>query len=266
MWSQVEILKSHIREGNDTAAETSYQKLLTSFSAQPTLATEICRAADTYLSKARTDKAAELYQYVLDHWPGNEQLLWAEAGKAKLYIVLGDEAAAKNAIDNLIAKYNDHPDLLKTIINFGAHYWNQAFFEEANGSQAKAKDYFRKAINEYKRIITQLPESPQTTAQAYLMSGFCYHQLGEFENAVENFREVVDNWPEYERADRAWFRMAQCLNELANSRRIPKEDAAVLIKYACQRVLTDYPDSVMVHVSLRLKEYWASIANKGESK
>jgi tetratricopeptide (TPR) repeat protein len=185
---------------------------------------------------------------------------------AKLDIVLGDDAAAKTAIDNLIIEYISHPDLPNTILNFGAHYWNQAFLEEANENQAKAKDCYRKAINEYKRIINQLPESPQTTAQAYFMSGFCHKRLGEFEEAVEYFREVVDNWPDYERADRAWFRMAQCLHELATSKSIPEADAAILIQYACQRVLTDYPDSVIVSVALRIKEYWASIANKGESK
>ena len=48
MWSQVEIVQSHIRDGDDVAADAAYNKLLNTFSKQPTLPKEIYQLAQRF--------------------------------------------------------------------------------------------------------------------------------------------------------------------------------------------------------------------------
>jgi TolA-binding protein len=268
MWSQMGLAISNIVLGDDLSAEAAIGKLLTDFPNEMGIQQAISSIAGQYNRLHGSEKAEQVYQSAIEaltKWPESEGQIWSRVAVVVSSIALGNDVGP-DAGSDLLADFTDHPDLAEAVGLIAEGHWNQAFFEEAEGRQAKAKDCYRKAIAECERIITQLPESPQTTAQAYFMRGFCHKRLGEFEEAFEYFREVADNWPDYERADRAWFRMAQCLNELATSKRIPESDAAVLIQHACQKVIADYPDSVMADASLRLKEYWASISNKGESK
>jgi len=55
MWSQVELVYSHIRDGNDVAANAAFEKLMAAFSEQPTLPKEIYQVGD--------EQAKALYCY-----------------------------------------------------------------------------------------------------------------------------------------------------------------------------------------------------------
>ena len=46
MWSQSEVAKFHIRDGNESAATEAVNKLLMDFAKHPTLATSICQVGD----------------------------------------------------------------------------------------------------------------------------------------------------------------------------------------------------------------------------
>ena len=197
MWSQVEIVKSHIRDGNDPAADTSYQKLLTAFSAQPTLATEICRVADTYLNAARTDKARELFECILDNWADSEEVIHARAGLVRLSIAAGEDANARAEIDRLIADFADHPGLAEAVSLIAQGYWGKALFEERQGLDAEANEHYRKALTECERIIQELPEIPDTTAWAHHRAAECYRHFGQHQKTIDYYQKIVDNWPEY---------------------------------------------------------------------
>ena len=265
MWSQSEIVDFHIRDGNDTAADAAYDKLIEVFSGQPTIPKEIHQIADVYSRAERYDKGSQLYQYVIDNWPKTSHELWAKAGMARLKINTGDDQAAKVILDELIVDFNGYPELPQEIFIIGEQYYNKAFWHENKGQKDEAKDYFRKTITVWERIITELPES-SITPQAYYIAGRCYESLGEYEQAIYYFEIVVDNWPDYERAWNAQFMIARGFDKLASSGQIEKSDASAQIYGACEKLFTNYPDCMAIKAAENLLEYWDFIIDSGEVK
>jgi hypothetical protein len=50
--------------------------------------------------------------------------------------------------------------------------------------------------------------------------------------------------------------IARCFDRLARSGAIPKEDAAPIIRNACEKLITDYPDSMAVKAAINLLKRW----------
>ncbi|KPL21578.1 MAG: hypothetical protein AMJ75_09695, partial [Phycisphaerae bacterium SM1_79] len=108
----------------------------------------------------------------------------------------------------------------------------------------------------WQRIITDLPPS-FFTPQAYHFSAVCYRRMGKYEKAIELYQVVVDNWPNFQYAWVAHFRIAECYEKLESLGRIPTEDAAVQIRHACQQILTNYPDCMGVGAARNLLKRWS---------
>jgi tetratricopeptide (TPR) repeat protein len=339
MWSKVEIVKSYIRDANDAAADEAFDKLLAEFSGQPTLPKEIYQIVDEYAMAGKYDKADQIYQHVLDNWPEAEQdglehigvaeinvlsliesgndtaakealdsligdfnehpnLAWTLDGIAGRYekflkhnearsiyrkiatdfnetdyaltaqkklaileIKAGDEVAAQAALDILIADFNEYHDSPEAVFVVGEQYYNWAFQCEKAKLSAKATDKFQKAIAVWQRIITDLSSS-SITPQAYYMSARCYERIGKYENAIDYYSIVVDNWPDYEFAWNAQFLIGRCFDKLARAGTISKVDAAPLIREACEKLITNYPDSMAVNAAINLLKRWESVNSK----
>lgn len=283
MWSQVEVVKYHVRDGNEPAAEAAYKKLISNFSNQSALAASISQIGDTYCTAGNYDKANELYQYVFKHWPQNEQLLWAKAGLAGQDIAQGNDDKAYKAIDSLIAEYKDDPNLPKAIFLIGEQSWSQALVERRKSKQItdpnnritsngipelndKAKDYLTKAHTVWERIIKELP-STTITAQAYHMSAECYRLLGQNQQAINYYQEVVNSWPDYESAFHCQYMIGRIYKNLKRADIIPESDANLLIKDAYEQLAANYPDCPPAGAALRwLDNYKEMIRQKELSK
>jgi tetratricopeptide (TPR) repeat protein len=148
------------------------------------------------------------------------------------------------------------------VFSIGEQYWEQAFSERRQAGRGqnlndKSIEYFTKALAVWERIIRALPSSV-ATMEAYFLSAECYYRLGQYEKAIEYYQKVVDNWPYYEYAWHAQFLIARCLEELENSGRISKEEAAIQIIHACERLFSDYPDCRAVEAARDLLVRWSS--------
>jgi outer membrane protein assembly factor BamD len=258
VWAQADLIKSYLALGDDPNAEAAVDKLLTEFAHNKHIARAIHDTAWEYRKSGNYGKANELDQYVIDHWPADEQVMWAKMDMAKTDILLGNDTAVEKTIDILIADFNDHPELPQAIFRIGEEYYNKAFVKENEGQQAESKDYFRKALAIWERIIKELPQFT-ITPQAYNFSAGCYESLGEYEKAIEYYQVVVDTWPNYEYAWNAQFLIARCYEKLASSGQMPTADAAVQICRACDKVLANYPDCMAVEAARNLLNRWNSV-------
>jgi len=267
MWSQVEIIKSHIRDANEPAADAAFNKLLAVFSQQPTISKEIYEVANAYSKAGRYEKANRLYKHVVEHWPGSTGEMWAKMDLAKTDIGLGNYTAADKTIDILIADFNDNPELPTAIFMLGEEYYNLAFRHENEGRDTEAKEHFRKALAIWERIVTELPESDATaTAHAYYFSAGCYRKLGKYEKAVEHFQTVVDTWPNYQYAWSAQCLIGECYEKLRDSGAISEAEANPLIEQAYQAVIEKYPDCSLVgHACLKLGDMYLQKGSRDEA-
>ena len=266
MWSQVEIVYFHIRDGNDAAADDAFDKLLTAFADQPTLPKEIYQVGDQYAKARKYDKAAALYQHVIANWPGTEYEMWARTGNVRIDILAGNQTAVEPAIDTLIADFNDNPDLPTAIFMLGEQYYNKAFQFENESREAEAKEHFRKAIAIWERIIQELPVNEPHTAHAHYFSAVCYRRLGNYEKAVERFQKVVTDWPNYQYAWSAQCLIGECYEKLGDSGKIPKSEAEPEIEKAYYAVIEKYPDCCLVsHAGLKLGELYSQRGQQTEA-
>jgi TolA-binding protein len=268
LWSQVGLAIANIRLGDDNAGWAGIETLVTEFSGDKNIAQGIQEIAQQYHRLGNYEKGQKIHQYVADVLSTrgkNERTIGSQAALAASYVALGRDAEALRAIDNLIADFSDDPDLPVVLWRAADAHYDQAFRYESQGLDAKAKEYFAKVISLGERIRQQLtPSTP--AAEAWYFSGECYYRLGQYEKAIEYYEQVVGNWPDYERADQALFRTAQCFNELATSEHLPQADAGEIIQKICGRLPNDYPDSKMVSVAQSLSKYWESANRTGESK
>jgi tetratricopeptide (TPR) repeat protein len=264
MWSQVEIIFSHIRDANEPAANAAFDELLTIFSDQPTLSKEVYQVAHRYRRSGNDQKAYHLYQYLIERWSSVGDLNSRKV-VVMSYISLGDDAGAQTAIEVLTKDFKNDPNLSLALWQAAEAYYNEAFKYAKEDRDERAKEYFSNVIKIGKEFIEKSPDSA-TAAEAHHILAICYERLGEYIKAIEHYQTVVDRWPEDKHSANAQFLVAHCLNELAISGLIPKSDASSLIQDACGRLLVQYPNSSMVDAADDFIKYWESLSETGESK
>lgn len=115
VWSQADLIKSYVAEGNDVAADAAVEKLFTTYSGHKDTSEAVYEIARKYYDLEKYEKAGQLYQYVIDKWPNSEQMILAKAGVAKSNILLGNEAAAQAELEKLIVDFNDRAHLPQAI-------------------------------------------------------------------------------------------------------------------------------------------------------
>jgi len=243
--SQADIAACNIRLGDAAAAEAAIEKLLAEFSESELVAEAVHNIVDEYLSLQQYEKARQLCQYVLENRHSSEDAVWLQAGLAISYNGLGDDMNAQVAIDNLLADFNDHPDLPYALFQVGEQYAVKATDLKKQGLETEAKEFFRKAVSVWERVIQEFPDC-DTVPRAYYCSAGCYElELSEYEKAIEYYQKVLDNWPyfDYRRASYAQFGIARCYQNLEKSGRISPEEASIRIIQACNNLISNYPDT-----------------------
>ncbi|MCX5637993.1 MAG: tetratricopeptide repeat protein, partial [Planctomycetota bacterium] len=176
LWSQADLIKSHLAEGNDVAAEAAVKKLLTNFNDNPLIARAVWDTGQFYRESKKYEKANELYQHVVKTWPKAEHALWAQADLIKSYLALGDDTAANTAVDRLLTNFNDNPLIARAVWDTGQYYRELKKYEMANKL--------------YQHVVKTSPESEHALwAQADLIKS--YLALGDDPNAEVAVKKLL---------------------------------------------------------------------------
>ena len=155
MRSQVRIVRTHILRGDEAAADAAFDTLLTLFSDQPTLCKEVYKIANKFSEAKNNQKAHQLQRYLIYSWSFDEDIHSRKLVVVS-HIVLGDDEEAQVKIDNLIADFNDHPDLPEVAFAIGEKYYNKGVEFENQKLAEQAKDNFIKAIGLWQRMTKEI--------------------------------------------------------------------------------------------------------------
>jgi tetratricopeptide (TPR) repeat protein len=241
LWSGMGLAISNIHVGDYDAAWAAVEKMFNDFFEDGQMATAGCLIADEYRKLENHEKALVLYQYVVDNWPDTEHAMWSQMNLAISNTALKNEDATRAAIDELPVNFSEQPKFPSAVFQIGELYYRQAFLKEREDHHAQAKQYLQKAITKWETIITDLPESI-TTAWAYNFAADCYRRLDQHQKAVEYYRTVVDDWPDYEYAWDALFRIGRNYENRMKSGLMSKAEANPKIRAVYEQVLEQYPD------------------------
>jgi len=235
-----------IKSGNHTEAQVAIDKFVSDFLDHPASPGVLYWFAKEFEASKTYDKAKSTYQEVILRYPAAPHALKAELKVPKMDVMslieTGNDGAAETVVDSLIVDFRDHTDLPEEIFTVGEKYYNKAFKYEKQGLKAEAIACFRRALTVWEKIITQLPPSAPNTARAYNFGAVCYRRLGQHEKAIEYYQKVVDDWPDYEYAWDALFRIGRTYENLKTLGITSKIEADPEIKAAYELLLEKYPD------------------------
>jgi len=267
--SQVSIARLHITRGDDPNAEKSIDKLLLEFAEHPELTAEIREIAESYENVGSYEQAKDIYSEIIFQSPNSADARRAELDNAKVDILKlidsGDDPNVQVKLDDLIADFNDHKDLAKTVFQIGEKFYSNTNIYRRKGLEVEELDSFTQAKNTWDRIITDFPETDVTPA-AYFFSGYCCRFLGEYDRAVECYEKVASDWPDYKHAGTSHFLAARCYEQLYKTGKISREQAAPPIRQWCQQLLANYSDCPMAKAAKVYLKDWKQISNEGEEK
>ncbi|MGB2808045.1 MAG: tetratricopeptide repeat protein, partial [Sedimentisphaerales bacterium] len=197
IWSQKSLAVSNMRLGDEPNAAAAIEKLLTDYSEHKQIANAVNMLADEFIMLNRFDKARELYQYVIDHRPEDESAKRSEIDIAKTNVLSliksENNTAAQQALDTLIADFNDHPKLSQVLFSVA----EQSFY---------GRNY-QWAIKLWELIPTEPPGSYLESEIPFLLAT-CYKQLEDTPTAIKYYKQVLQKYPDGRFSHRAAYRIA----------------------------------------------------------
>jgi TolA-binding protein len=224
-------------------AEAVIAMLKDNFAGKEILGTALNGIGDIYRKALEPEMALGLYTYTLDNCSEVEVALVANVGVGLAQIYLNDDpndSQVMAVVDTLIAKFNDVARVDWGVFVIGEEYYDLASAMRKQGLKPLAERHFLKAINIWERITSELPVSEHATL-AYYYCGMAYNYTGDYEMAVQYYQAVVDQWPDYEYAWDAQFRVGECYGYLTESGKLSKTAGNAARKAAYQKVIQNYP-------------------------
>ncbi len=221
MWAQVDIVGASINSGDYAAAQTGIDNLFAGFANNEHLCDAIHSVAYRYRQSAKTAKADELDQYVLNHRPSTESAMWAQVDVINSNIDGKDYTTAQTGIDNLLARFSSNENMAN-VLHGMAYKYRQA------QKTAKADELDKYVLNHWPSSEIALwarvdiiksdadaNEQGLTTALSNadnLLTSFAneeqlvfgvlafqivdgYRELNQNEKAYQFYKKLISNWP-----------------------------------------------------------------------
>jgi len=257
-----------VEQGDVNDAEPALDEMITDFNDNPDLAETLYWMAQRYQDVNSFEMTKDIYQEILQRWPDSKysELIQIGTPAADIFSLIrsGEHDEALQALDNLIADFNDHPDLAKMVFTIGTvEYYNKALEYENQGLADQAKINFARAASVWDKITIHLPESkPVVVQHAYYFVAACCRKTGEYEKAIQYWQQLINDCPNFIYACSAQCLIGECYEKWRYSNNIPESEVNPLIEQAYKAVIEKYPDCSLVgHSCLRLAE---PLLQKGE--
>lgn len=258
IWSLRGFINESIALHDDASLDAGVKKLLSEYSTSKNLPMAILHVGRTLCTANRT-QASELFQYVIDNFPGHEQALFAKACQGHVYLRQGQDNEAETLYQTVLTRYANHPKLAEAVDLMAEGYYDRAVSQQRSvpkearqdptGPRASvpalsdsARADRAKAIEKWEIIIQRLPANPHDTPRAYQQAADSYRQLGQLDKTLAYYQEVCESWPGYEFAWHLQFMIARLYRDLARSGQVAQAQADPKIEAALMAVLQKHPD------------------------
>lgn len=209
MWSLRDVAILEIALGNTEAAQAALDKVVADFPNNVYIALVVRQIASHHRKFQNYEKAKELYQYVIDHWPEQEDYArWSQMDIKEIDLVLSNEAAAQSEIAAKV-------DLAMSSIAA----------DDMEAAEA--------AINE---LLTNYPQDPHIGKPLFDIAEYC-RQFNKYEKARQLYQYVVDTWPQHASARWSQSGVAICHIGLGN---MQAAEAAI------DKLLADFRGNVLM--------------------
>jgi len=258
----------------DKPAETdaAFGELITDFSKHPLIPGTVYRIAEHATRLDKHERAKQLYQYVVDNWPGYYYEMWAQLGVAVSNISLGDDPNSQTAVDRLLADFYDNARISDAVYDVAHRYNRFGKYEKArqyyqyvldNWPESKFADWAKIGLAQANiglgdyvtaeatvdklvgRLNTDFASSsvlPAVAVEGYYYAGDCYRKLDKYKKSIQCYERIVDNCPQPYMCWSALFMVGYNYEEMKKSGLISASEADPKIRAAYEQVVEKYPD------------------------
>jgi len=121
-----------IKNGDFNAADAAVNKILNDFTQEPALSKELFQLARKYEALKKYDKAFQLYQHEVEHFPADDiYTMWSQTGIIKCHIRNDNDTAADAAYNKLLTTYSKEPTLPEQIHYVARKYEEHEKYDKA---------------------------------------------------------------------------------------------------------------------------------------
>jgi len=222
IWSQMGLAILDIFLGGQLAAQATIDDLIADFSGDARSAEALGQVGWAYRKLQKHEKAAELYQYVVDNWSGRPRAVFSYRGLVYCKIALGDQAGAWTVVEDLLARFSGDEHIAEVAYSLGQNYDRleqrdkaRLLYEYILTKQPKSTyalwaqrgivfmdiklGNYQAAEAGIKVILADYPDH-NDLPQALQWLGNDYYRIQDYQKAQNSYRYVVDNWPQSEYA------------------------------------------------------------------
>jgi len=192
IWCQMKAIMSQLRLGDLAKAEEELGNLLSGFAGHKQLGPAVHEVVEEYRDTGAHAEGRELFAYLLENWDETpDTMLELQVGIALQSIKLRELDKADAAIEQLIADYNDNPNLGKGLIQIAEEYYTETVASEAHPVD---KVYYENPVKIWERVLKIFPDFFRDDPDLYYFIGDCYRHLGDYEKAIQCYGIVAANW------------------------------------------------------------------------
>ncbi len=245
LWARMNLITSKIAMDELSEASAGIEQFSSKYSDDKRLPEALFYIAGSYEHSKRYDEAKTIFQKITKQFPTSAQANDVPFAIARIDVLSAIDTNEPNSlqvIDGFVANFEEHPALPGTLVHTVVHQiYNKAFEMESDGLEGQSKAYFQKAIEIWGQLNVSHPELTHT-ANIYYYWATCYRELGEYEQAIEQYGNLVDSYPDYDMAWDAQFRIGYYYQQLKDTGAINKSVADEKTQAAYEKVLGKYPD------------------------
>ena len=195
--------------------------------------------ADKYRKNGEYENAIEEYQKVLDSKADKDQKLYAHAGMGMSSVWLGDDEKARARIDLIFADYKNHRHAGRNILIIGEEYYKMASKALRDRDKNHARQCWRQVISLWDFYLENMTD--KYCNEVCYLRGVAYHNLEEYEKAIECFELLLEKYPDYYKAWHGKFLIAFSIDRMHRRKELTYDEAKSRILEQCIGYDEKYP-------------------------
>lgn len=200
IWSLRGFIRESIALKDEAAIDAGVKKLLGEYAGSknlPMAAVHVGRE----LAAAGYIRAGDLFQYVIDRHPDDEQALLARVCMGHIYLLQDEYSQADALYQQILVNYAQARNLAEVIQVMAEGYLDRALELAKREPHAKMSEHsqacMRKAIEKWNLILDQMPDTPLVASTACYRLARAHYALGEFQAAIHYGKLLIDRWPDH---------------------------------------------------------------------
>jgi TolA-binding protein len=245
--AKMSIVENLGRDDKETI-QSKMDELIVAFKDNPGMPDALHWIAVKRESGMQVAEANELYVRIAELYPESDAARKTDLDIGRMSILelieKGQFAAVQKAVDDHISRFAGSSYLATSVVMTGQHFCNKAWEFDTAGNKEQSKVLWEQALEIFNKMLTKISTYTPERPDAYFLSAVCCQYLEQYEQAINFFQKVVNEYPDYRMAGRAQVETANCCRGIwyRDTQCNPEPNDTLRIRQAYQKLLDLYPD------------------------